>query len=249
MIGIRMGAFQSNNDIVMKDLLIEYDLSKEETYDIVNQELVNTNSNYPNGKLAKNPVYISGEKCMEFDGTNYGWLENIDYDRGEFTIEGYFLWTEVHTNYGSNIFTKWQTGAVDKNEFIFGSRGNSGPLPLNVNTYDTNYIDRSIETSYNYVIDNYYYIQYRVKDSTARLYVDNVFIDSVDIVTDTINEEPNLAFGIACFGSFLSGNSPGSGTSYLTKCKIKAIRMYNRALTDSELSTNYTNTLKRHNII
>ena len=235
--------------IVMKDLLLEYDLSKEETYDFVNQELVNTNSNYPNATLVGDPVFISDEKAIEFDGTNFGWIENIDYNRGEFTVEAYYLYTEAHENWESGIFRKWSVGPeTNENEFAIIPEGGTGPSRFRGFINNSNLVFKVITSTFNYVVGQYYYVQLKLKNKILSYYIDNVLIGSINIGTDKINESTTTVFTIAAIIDAQVGDLFGSQLIRFTKCKIKTIRLYNRALTDEELTVNFNQTLKRHDV-
>jgi len=162
-------------------------------------------------------------------------IDHFDYDRTNFTVEVVGKFNANHTYFQTAFFSKWQTGAGDDNEWTLGARGESGPSEI-VAVFEP-YGGGSahlLQTSYNYVVGTLYHILVTFNNGEAKLYVDGNLEDSDTCNFTEVRTYSGQKFNIAGFYS-----------DFYTLCTIYLARMYNKALTASEVLQNYNATKGR----
>jgi len=233
-------ALSHSPKIVTDDLILCLDAGDRKSYGGSGATWTDRSGQNRNGTL-------KNMEGSDFDGSDKGGsltfggsnekveIDHFDYDRTNFTAEAVGKWNANHTNYQSTFFSKWRTGSGDNNEWLLGGGGVSGPSVIK-GTFEPygGGTSQVVQTSYNYVVGTLYHISITFNNGEAKLYVDGNLEDSDTFDFTEVRTYSGQKFNIAGFYS-----------NYHTLCTIYLARMYNKALTASEVLQNYNATKGR----
>jgi len=189
------------------------------------------------GSLVNGVGYDSGNGgSWTFDGTNDYMVINhsdINYDRSRFSVEGWIKADTYHNNYDATLFSKWNTGAGNENEFIItlGS-GVSGPSAgsFTVQSNDGSG-SSSVAASSNYVIGEWYHIVGTFDNGIMRYFRNGVLQNQITAGFTTAKTQSTVPFKIGSFNQ---------NENYFFDGKIAGIRMYSgKSLSVDEVAQNY----------
>ena len=161
-------------------------------------------------------------------------IDHFDYDRTNFTVEAVGKWNVNHTNYQTPFISKWQTSSNTNNEWLLGSKNATGPNTLAALVYSQAGTLVRVETSYNYVVGTIYHMLFTFDSGITKLYINGALEDSTDAGFNEVKTSSSQDFNIAGFYS-----------AYHTQSTIYLARIYNKALTASEVLQNYNTTKSR----
>jgi hypothetical protein len=232
-------------DIVRNGLLFNYDISSVLSYRNPDTLIQSTVNSYP-GTLLNGPTYNSGNGgYLSFDGTNdyiniLPSAATFSYNRSSFTVGGWTYMTSLPVSYFGVILSKWNTGGGNDNEFILNTDdGNKflfavdfdDSLTPNAQTNDLVISNTTI------VANTWYYVVGTFENGTIKLYVNGVLESSVTNILTTVKTNLNSSLDIGRFG-----------TSFYGTGRRAVIHMYNRALTSTEILSNFNALRGRYGI-
>ena len=199
--------------------------------------------NSSNGTLINGPTFNSSNSgSIVFDGIDdYISVANFDYGRTGFTAEAWFKYnTYSPSGYKSGILMKWQTGAGTNNEFCLYTEGSSANTPYwpGFAIQGNNNIIYNIQDTSLIQVTGSWYHQVGTFDGTyLKLYVNGVLrTTSSPTGTNTVKTYSAQPFSIASFGSKIANQG---SELYSSPASIGNVKLYNRALTATEVSQNY----------
>lgn len=173
--------------------------------------------------LNRTPTYDSENKCYVFNGsTQYGQFDLVGAT-GDFTLEVYGERVSGATRFDVGCGKNFGTYAG------YGLCNNSGYSYCWVNTNNQSYTIPT-EARPTLIDDRKFYS--RLSRETAQMYYDLKDIERKVAETFTGNSSD---VGVTTF--YFATN--GTDRTAYSKCKIYAIRIYNRKLTDEEIQQNY----------
>jgi hypothetical protein len=229
--------------IVTEGLVLNLDAGFVGSYPTINTTWYDISGNNNNGALTNGPTFNSANSgSIVFDGIDdYISVANFDYGRTGFTAEAWFKYnTYSPSGYKSGILMKWQTGAGTNNEFCLYTEGSSANTPYwpGFAIQGNNNIIYNIQDTSLIQVTGSWYHQVGTFDGTyLKLYVNGVLrTTSSPTGTNTVKTYSAQPFSIASFGS----NIANQGSElYSSPASIGNVKLYNRALTATEVSQNY----------
>ena len=237
--------YSYKEDIVKNGLLLNYDIASQISYINPGTTIQSTINNYI-GTLTNGPTYNSGNGgYLSFDGTNdyiniLPSSATFSYNRSSFTVGGWTYMTSFPVSYFGVILSKWNSGGGNDNEFILNTDDGNKFLfavdlddSLNPNT-QTNDLVISNTTI---VANTWYYVVGTFENGTIKLYVNGVLESSVTNILTTVKTNLNSSLDIGRFG-----------TSAYSTGRRAVIHMYNRALTSTEILSNFNALRGRYGI-
>jgi len=184
------------------------------------------------------PAYSGG---LVFDGIDdYAEMNNKNYNRSAITVESFFKFNNYYASgYKVGIIGTWQTGAGNNNEFLLvsGITSASPGLPnfgIQINTIKYGSTGTTVMQP-----GIWYHLAGTYDGSNVKVYVNgNVEGNQTPAIgiIDTIITQPLL---LAAFGS---------SKNYNSDITISIARIYNRALSPSEVLQNFNATRSRYKI-
>lgn len=178
-----------------------------------------------NGTLANGPVAIQGKigQALDFDGTN-DYVSTADYSYSNAQAFTMSVWFRADTVSGNQVIFSKET--YEYNLRLTGSA-------LAFSYWDTGANDEIGLYYSNVVANKWYLVNITYNGSgTAYMYVDGVRVSSD---TNIVNAFQNKAEALRIGGGYHISGSPG----YLNG-KIDEMRIYNRALSEGEIQSLYT---------
>ena len=164
-----------------------------------------------------------GDNYLEFDGTDDGVILS-QINNTNYTLEIALSASDLSkTQY--NVFNNFETygiGIIIYNKKI--------ELYANINSTGYSVVSKAIETN------RIYFVSASYDGSTMKLYVDGILISSKSVTGDVTVPNSNTVFAIGCNPA---GSSCENGDSRYFNGKIYSARLYNRALSLSEIRQNY----------
>jgi len=233
----------TRNNIVTNGLVLYLDAANKISYPGSGTTWQDLSGRGNNGTLVNGPTFSTDRGgSIQFDGSDdYGNVGDFDYGRGGLSVCAWFKFN-VYSNggYKSGIVSKWQTGAGTNNEFYLGSEGNGGSSPgspsfaiqgsnnIIYSVWDTNIIQS---------INVWYYQVGTFDGNIIKLYLNgNLIKTSSSIPVSSVKTLTSQPIGLAAFGS---------GFSYKSYLTLPDVKLYNRAISASEIQQNYNATKVR----
>mgnify|MGYP000314329251 CR=1 FL=1 len=237
--------YSYKEDIVKNGLLLNYDIASQISYINPSTTIQSTINNYI-GTLTNGPTYNSGNGgYLSFDGTNdyiniLPSAATFFYNRSSFTVGGWTYMTSLPVSYFGVILSKWNTGGGNDNEFILNTDdGNKFLFAVDFDdslTPNTQTNDLVISNT-TIVANTWYYVVGTFENGTIKLYVNGVLESSVTNILTTVKTNTNSSLDIGRFG-----------TSFYSTGRRAVIHMYNRALTSTEILSNFNALRGRYGI-
>ena len=232
-------------DIIKNGLLLNYDISSNLSYTSPDTYIQSTINNYI-GTLTNGPTYNSGNGgYLSFDGTNdyiniLPSSATFSYNRSSFTVGGWTYMTSLPVSYFGVILSKWNSGGGNDNEFILNTDdGNKFLFAVDLDDSLTpNAQTNDLVISNTTIVANaWYYVVGTFENGTIKLYVNGVLESSVTNILTTVKTNTNSSLDIGRFG-----------TSFYSTGRRAVIHMYNRALTSTEILSNFNALRGRYGI-
>lgn len=193
-----------------------------------------------NGTIEGDPEIVAGQigNCLMFDGDDFVTIphsESLDVGEGEFSLEAWIKASEqqpaglwINTIYGKGG-TNWKAG------YLIGVRGDNdaagmggvGILVSAAGGGKETYTDKDVnDNKWHHVVG-----VYSRSAGEIRAYIDGKLEQAIaaDKGIDLTNEDD----------ARIGRSSPGSDSADWYAGSIDEVRLYNRALTDAEVETNY----------
>ena len=222
-------------DIVTDQLLINIDANWYSSYRTGTTTWNDISGNYNNATLTNNPSFNTNNGgSVVFDGADdYGNFGNISYNRSNFSVFTWVNFPTTHTNWDSGIVAKWFTGGSNgtNNEWFVGVDGQVGPTRFTTTVqYDaggSNYL--SVVGGPIYSANTWYHVGFTWTGGTLSLYVNGVMVAS----GYTANSSAQITTQPLTIATFYNL------TTYCTNIKFGSFLMYNKALSQAEITRNY----------
>ena len=241
-----MGGFANNAPIVTDGLVFYVDAGNGNSYpgsgttwtDLINSVQLIANN------VDAGSYDVSHGGLFSLDGTNQHFRVNdgsLTYDRANFSVEAWVKPTGNHSNWETGVFTKWNTGGGDDNEFSLGFTNSNGPSPFKFSVQSPQNSGGGngrgsfgIESGSNYIVDEWYHLvgTFDGANSTIKLYVNGALAASDATFNDTQAKTVTTHYYVGAIevrGSVLAD--------------IPKSALYSKALSASEVLQNY-NALK-----
>ncbi len=225
--------------IIKNGLMLFLDAANLASYPKTGNIWYDISGNNRNGTLINSPLYVDNNGGgIAFNGTNY---VSTTYDlswnnTNSVTILLYMKPDSVSSGTSRNFIGKstfeWQIMQLNNElQFVYftsgGGHGNGPAGTVNYTTFDTNFIHLSMVWNH---IDNKYYF-----------YKNSILLATINWVDASINADTSDTISIGGNIYPWSGRTSWSGI-------ISQILIYNRALSQSEISQNFNATRKRFGI-
>ena len=214
------GRFQ-DPDIVTDGLVLNLDAANGSSYPASGTTWTDLSGNGNNGTLTNGPTFdpISGGSIV-FDGTNdYVSLSNVQPGTNDFTIS---VWVYKNNN-TSNDYV-WD----------FGANGGTLSSGTSVSGYGFRYYNTTLGTSSNMYtqgtipnVSEWYEVTITRNSGTSTMYVNG------QSITSSSGDTHNISSTTLYIGRY------GGGTGYEHDGRISNFKIYNRALSESEVAQNY----------
>jgi hypothetical protein len=231
--------------IVTDGLVLALDAANPNSYPGSGTAWNDLTPNKNNGTLVNGPTFndVNGG-FFSFDGVNeYSYIDNssLTYNRSNFSVETWVKPTGNHSNFEVGAFSKWNTGGGTDNEFLLGFWNTNGPSPLWFTVQSPQnsggFNGRgafNVESNFNYIVNQWYHLvgTFDGPNSTLKLYVDGVLVDTNTTFNDTQVKTVTTNYYIGAFEVRLSI------LASISKCAL-----YNKTLSATEVLQNY-NALK-----
>jgi len=223
------------NTIVQQGLVLNLDAGNPYSYAGSGTTWFDVSGNNYSGSLISGSSFNSdGGGCIVFDGVDDYVQTNLNQntDNASITWESWF-WdnsaggfignTAIISNYGPNATTPFTLVHIDVNGYpFFGQRNSSGT-------------EESIYYSTNICNSVWHQIVGVVDGSNMHLYIDGVLRGSKTKITGTTTSGQNIVIGSNHLGRYQS-------------CRIASARLYNIALSATQVSQNYNAVKDRYGL-
>jgi hypothetical protein len=239
---------------IIKDGLILYlDAGNPNSYNLTKQNMWKDLIRNNNGNLINNPIFISSKDASSIkcgtDVTNayIEILDNniLDFGTNNFTVEYWFKKLQATSGF-SNIWgpTKWNTGGnPGTNEWYLGigngTNGSGDTYAFGVEVGSTLY--STGESSETLSLNTWYQLVGIRNGNKLQTYLNAILKQDVSpagfTAASSIN---NIGRNLRIANSNLN--------SYYTNCEISSLKIYNRALTSTEILQNYNATKGRFSL-
>ena len=224
-----------DNTIVQQGLVLNLDAGNPYSYAGSGTTWFDVSGNNYSGSLISGSSFNSdGGGCIVFDGVDDYVQTNLNQntDNASITWEAWF-WdnsaggfignTAIISNYGPNATTPFTLVHIDVNGYpFFGQRNSSGT-------------EESIYYSTNICNSVWHQIVGVVDGSNMHLYIDGVLRGSKTKITGTTTSGQNIVIGSNHLGRYQS-------------CRIASARLYNIALSATQVSQNYNAVKDRYGL-
>ena len=222
--------------IITNGLVLNLDAGFSPSYPTTGTTFYDLISEANNGVLTNGPTYNIGDGGhIIFDGTNdYVSITNFNYGRTSFSAESWIMYTANTSGYKVGAVGSWVSGGSAQNQFLLFSEGAGGIAPgwaffAITSTTGTDFFVRDS----NYMLINTWYQLCGVFDgSSLKIYLNGELKNTSNIGSTVTVYNNNRPIEIGSFNA-----------SYNTQCKVSSTRLYNRALSSSEINQNYYATL------
>jgi hypothetical protein len=180
-----------------------------------------------NTVTATNLTYASNG-AFSFDGsTGYLSTPYTQSSPNSFTVESWINSTEhsSDTNIGKIIVMSYS----NYNGWIFSLNGTTSLLQLRHHNFNNSTTSYNIASSTGLSLNTWYHLAATDNGTTVRLYVNGVQVASGSSATSTTNSPMTLHVGAW----------PGAGSAVFFKGQISSAKIYNRALSATEITQNF----------
>jgi len=237
--------YSYKEDIVRNGLLFNYDIASPVSYINPSTTIQSTINNYI-GTLTNGPTYNSGNGgYLSFDGTNdyiniIPSATSFTYNRSSFTVGGWTYMTSLPVSYYGVILSKWNTGGGNDNEFILNTDdGNKFLFAVDFDdslTPNSQSNDFVLSTTV-IVANTWYYVVGTFENGLTKIYVNGILESSIQSSFTTVKTNLNSSLDIGRFG-----------TSFYSTGRRGVVHFYNRALSSTEILSNFNALRGRYGI-
>jgi hypothetical protein len=193
-----------------------------------------------NGTLTNGPTFNSANGgSIVFDGVDdYVTIPNFNYGRTSFSVESWIMYTADNSGYKVGAVGSWVSSTSQQNQFLLFSEGAGGIAPgwayFAITT--TTGVDILVRDSNYMVINTWYQLCGVFNGNSIKIYLNGELKNTNNIGSTVIVSNNNRDILIGGF------------TNYPTQCKVSSTRLYNRALSASEVLQNYNATKSRYGL-
>lgn len=216
-------------DIVTNGLVLALDAGNLKSYPTTGTSWTDLTNNGWNGTLVNSPGFNSSNSgSISFDGTNdYVRVSDITTITTQITVEAWVFANSIGS-YNSMV-AQYRTANPSISSWILETFGSSAYFFI---ANGTNLASGSVsfETgSWNHFVGTY-------NGSTVKLYKNSILSPTTGTIAAMNNSSLNINIGA------LYSNGGAEGSDGLWNGRISQVKIYNRALTDSEVLQNYNAT-------
>jgi hypothetical protein len=163
----------------------------------------------------------------------------INYSRTALTVEAFVYYNATFSGYKGGIMSKWQTGAGSNNEWSLSSENISpagtGPGLLGFGLQYTSAGIQGINGTTVMVPQKWYHCVGTYDGSNLRVYVNGVLENTAAALASSYKEYASQPTALLGFGNGLVGGPD----YYPTNARLSEARIYNKALSTSDVAQNY----------
>jgi hypothetical protein len=223
--------------IVTNGLVLNLDAGFTPSYPTTETPWYDVSSGGNNGTLTNGPTFNSANGgSIVFDGVDdYVTIPNFNYGRTSFSVESWIMYTADNSGYKVGAVGSWVSSTSQQNQFLLFSEGAGGIAPgwayFAITT--TTGVDILVRDSNYMVINTWYQLCGVFNGNSIKIYLNGELKNTNNIGSTVIVSNNNRDILIGGF------------TNYPTQCKVSSTRLYNRALSASEVLQNYNATKSR----
>lgn len=240
-----MAIFKNNPPIVTDGLMLYLDAANRQSYVSGSTTWRDLSGRGNNGTLVNGPTFDNRNGgSIVFDGVDDRvTIPDFNYGRQGCTVCAWVKYNASSGGWKEGIVSKWQTGAGQYNEFLLTSNDlyETSPKYPRFAVYNTNnqfVVAADLTTIMS--VGTWYYLVGSFDGLNSKIYVNGVFkSSSSNSSSPTIKTVASQPIAIASFGSIFQ---------YNTNCSILSTKIYNRALSQQEITQNYNATKSRFNL-
>jgi hypothetical protein len=227
--------YNYTGQLVTNGLVLNLDAAKTDSYPGTGTTWRDISGNNNNGTLTNGPTFsgIGKQAAIVFDGVDdYAISTNSSFDITELTICAWVnfsslsnsLYPTISNKETSNLSRNWWLGLLTDSKFTFG-RSVSGVDSLVLSTITPN-------------LNQWYFIS--ATNDTQPIF--KIYINGV------LNNTSSLSGTLSTSGASAWIGTYGGGGTYPMAGKISNVQIYNRALTQAEVSQNFNALRGRYGI-
>ncbi|MCK5229514.1 MAG: hypothetical protein KAR13_04570 [Desulfobulbaceae bacterium] len=186
----------------------------------------NVNHGTVHGATLIEDRFGNSNSAYSFDGnndyiiTNYTPSQNLGTN---FSISSWIKWNGSTGNH-QRIVTKWQEGNIGSHEYSLFLYGGSNKIRLSVGS-------GKIQSEFVPTLDTWHFVTATSNNSFAKIFIDGSLVFEKSYSTSIVYDQEPLIIG--------GGGTQYSMPRYIFNGVLDDIRIYNRALSDSEISELY----------
>lgn len=213
--------------------VISYPTTQSTWYDL--------SGNNSNVSLQNTPSWDSNG-WFSGDGTDDRFVVSptaINYSRTALTVEAFVYYNASYSGYKGGIMSKWQTGAGSNNEWSFSSDNTSsaGAGPGNLG-FALQYTSAGIQGVYGTTVmvpQKWYHCVATYDGSNIRVYTNGKLETTTAASATSYKEYSAQPTALLGFGNGLVGGPD----YYPTNARLSEARIYNKAISTSDVAQNY----------
>jgi hypothetical protein len=213
--------------------VISYPTTQSTWYDL--------SGNSSNVSLQNTPSWDSNG-WFSGDGTDDTFVVSptaINYSRTALTVEAFIYYNASYSGYKGAIMSKWQTGAGSNNEWSFSSdnTASAGAGPGNLGLV-LQYTSAGIQVVYGTTVmvpQKWYHCVATYDGSNIRIYTNGKLETTTAAYANSYKEYSTQPTALLGFGNGLVGGPD----YYPTNARLSEARIYNKAISTSEVAQNY----------
>lgn len=213
--------------------VISYPTTQSTWYDL--------SGNSSNVSLQNTPSWDSNG-WFSGDGTDDRFVVSptaINYSRTALTVEAFIYYNASYSGYKGAIMSKWQTGAGSNNEWSFSSdnTASAGAGPGNLGLV-LQYTSAGIQVVYGTTVmvpQKWYHCVATYDGSNIRIYTNGKLETTTAAYANSYKEYSTQPTALLGFGNGLVGGPD----YYPTNARLSEARIYNKAISTSEVAQNY----------
>jgi hypothetical protein len=217
----------SDNRIVRNGLVLYLDAGNRNSYPGTGTTWFDLSGGGSNGTLTNGPTYNSSNLgSIVFDGVNDGvQLAGTNFSLNQMTISA---WTfSSNFNQSGFVFEKTTNGSVNTQYSLFYNGDNT----IYYRTYGLSTLDLNVNTTTAGIINNRWNNIVATWDGTnKRIYANGLLKATSANLTGSVTPNTTGAAFIGIYGNF---------AGYPFNGRISLVKLYNRALTATEITRNY----------
>jgi hypothetical protein len=213
--------------------VISYPTTQSTWYDL--------SGNSSNVSLQNTPSWDSNG-WFSGDGTDDRFVVSptaINYSRTALTVEAFIYFNASYSGYKGAIMSKWQTGAGSNNEWSFSSdnTASAGVGPGNLG-FALQYTSAGIQGVYGTTVmvpQKWYHCVATYDGSNIRIYTNGQLETTTAAYANSYKEYSAQPTALLGFGNGLVGGPD----YYPTNARLSEARIYNKAISTSDVAQNY----------
>jgi hypothetical protein len=184
--------------------------------------------------LTGGPTFSNGSLLFDGvdDSVNLGTAQ--PYSRSAFSVFAWFKYPTSHVDWRASIVSKWTSGAGDQNEWSLGAQCQAGPCALGAGVQLASGALLSVNDGTTYETDTWYHLGFVWDRGILRLYKNGVPVATTTSTSTSVDIRP-----IPITLARLAGG-------YQANIRLGKATLYDGALTDSDVLSNFNATKARY---